>query len=183
MVAMRVVAWLGMVACSGTIDGIPMADAPVVETDAPPPPQARLQMSFSTTTRNGQFAPNNCVVVWVEQNTAFVRTIERQCIVRRQYLVSWFAKATIEDNDAVSGATRVDHAAPVSFSWDLIDNGTEIADGTYTIRIELAEGNSTQPTQNNQGTFTFTKGPAPEVQSGLSAPGFTNVTIDYTPPP
>jgi flagellar hook assembly protein FlgD len=72
----------------------------------------------------------------------------------------------------------------VTLTWDLKDGaGAEVPDDTYTVRMEMAEDNSTQPAQNNQGTFTFIKGAAPEMQTGLTNGGFDNVSIMYTPKP
>jgi hypothetical protein len=173
-----------LAACgAGTIEGGPPPgddDDPAVDAPVEGTP-ASLRVSFSTTTKNGQYAPRNCVAVWVENNGAFVRTIDRKAAVRAQHLVAWRTLATAADMDAVSGASRTDHATPISLTWDLKDNGVEIADGTYTIRMEMTEDNATQASQNNEGTFTFVKGPAPQLQSGLSTTGFTNVTIDFTP--
>ena len=60
---------------------------------------------------------------------------------------------------------------------------TKNPDGTYTIRMEASDTNATTAGQNNQGTFTFVKGAAPQMQTGLSNGGFTNVTINFTPAP
>ena len=49
--------------------------------------------------------------------------------------------------------------------------------------MESSDLNATTPAQNNQGTFTFIKGPAPQAQTGLASDGFTNVSITYTPAP
>jgi hypothetical protein len=155
----------------------PGADAPAVATGS-------LEVTYTSTTRDGEYAPANVVAVWVESAGAFVKTIDRHSQVRTQHLVAWNQLAGAGDVDAVSGATRQNHATPVSVTWDLRDRANaEIPDGTYTVRMEMAEDNSNQPAQNNQGTFTFTKGAAPEMQTGLTNGGFTNVSISYTPAP
>ena len=83
---------------------------------------------------------------------------------------------------AVSSATRLNHTQPLTITWDLTDRQNALVpDGTYTIRMELADENATTQAQNNEGTFTFTKGTAPDNQTGLSNGGFTNVSISYTP--
>ena len=56
-----------------------------------------------------------------------------------------------------------------------------LPNGTYTVRMEVADTNAITATANNQGTFTFIKGPNPQMQTGLSNGGFTNVSISYTP--
>jgi hypothetical protein len=123
------------------------------------------------------------VAVWVEgSGGAFVKTIDRWAGVRRQHLVAWTQKAGAADADAVSGATRISHTQPVTRTWDLRDRqGQEIPDGTYTIRMELADSNATQALQNAQGTFTFEKLAGGSNQTGLANGGFTNVSIVYAP--
>ena len=139
--------------------------------------------TFTTTPAGGPYAPRNVVSVWVEtQNGTFVKTIGRWSAVRTQYLLAWVGKATLADADAVSGATRLDHTAPLTVSWDLKNKaGTVVPDGTYTIRMELADADATSTAQNHEGSFTFVKGASPQMQSGLSSNGFTNVSINFQP--
>ena len=142
-----------------------------------------LQLAVTTTPGTGNYAPRNVVAVWVEDSGGtFVKTIGRWANTRRQHLVAWQAKAGAGDADAVSGATRQNHATPLTITWDLKNKANAIVpDGTYTIRMESTDLNATQAAQNHQGTFTFVKGPAPQVQTALANGGFTNVTIDYSP--
>jgi MYXO-CTERM domain-containing protein len=141
--------------------------------------QGDLTVSFTTTPNGGPYAPRNVVAVWIEDGGgAFVKTIGRWANVRKQHLVAW-ATASGQDADAVSGATRLDHAGTLTATWDLKDRGGAIVpDGTYTIRMELADANSTTPAQNHQGTFVFTKSPQSSSDT-TSGGGFDAVTIDY----
>jgi len=159
--------WIGLVTC--------LLSAPA---------RADLSLTVKTNpTPTTQFSPRNVVAVWIEgPGGAFVKTIDRWAGVRKPDLVAWLAKAGNNDADAVSGATRIDHATPLSITWNLRDrNNAIVPDGTYTIRMEVSESNTTVPTQNNQGTFTFVKGASPQNQTGLSNGGFTNVSINYAP--
>jgi hypothetical protein len=150
--------------------------------DAPPGSGPSLQVTVTTTPNGGPYAPANVVAVWVEQGGTFVQTIDRWAAVRAQHLVAWNAAAGAGDTDAVSGATRGNHATPLTITWDLRDpGGAVVPDGTYTIRMELADSNANLATQNRQGTFTFVKGPSPQSQAGLSNGGFENVSITFTP--
>lgn len=143
---------------------------------------AGLAITVTTSPSGGNYAPRNIVAVWVEQGGTFVKTIDRRAATRKQHLIAWNAAAGTTDVDAVSGATRANHTAPLSISWDLTDRaGAVVPDGTYTIRMESADANSSQATQNNQGTFTFVKGPQPQAQTGLTSDGFTNTSITFTP--
>jgi hypothetical protein len=141
-----------------------------------------LSVTFTSSPNAGPYAPNNVVAVWIEGNAgAFVKTIGRWSAVRTGSLVAWNGKSG-GDADAVSGATRLNHTAPLTVTWNLKDKlGAAVADGTYTIRMEMADSNATTAGQNKQGTFTFVNGTAPQKQTALTNGGFSNVTVDFTP--
>lgn len=144
---------------------------------------APLSVTFTTTpTAAPVYDPAHVVAVWIEgTGGAFVKTIGRYAGTRKQYLLGWIAKAGAADADAVSGASPTDHA-PLTVTWDLKNKaGTVVPDGTYTIRMESTDKNATAIDQNNEGTFTFVKGTAPQTQTALSNGGFTNVSITFTP--
>jgi hypothetical protein len=143
-----------------------------------------LRLTVTTTPApNGTYSPRNAVAVWVQtQGGVFVKTVGQWVSIRQPYLVAWRQAAGATDIDAVIGASRVNHAEPLTLVWNLRDRqGNPVPDGTYTIRLELAEGNSTAAGQNNQGTFTFVKGPSPQTQMNLANGGFTNVSIVFDP--
>jgi uncharacterized protein (TIGR03382 family) len=131
----------------------------------------KLTVAFNTTQVGAVHAPKNVVAVWVEGPTVganpgpFLKTIARWADVRRIDLVAWRNRAGINDVDAVTGATRQDHNDRLILTWDLKNKlGELIPDGLYTIRMELADGNSTAQGQNHQATFTFTKGLTADTQ-------------------
>jgi hypothetical protein len=136
---------------------------------------------FQTTSANGTYAPRHVTVVWIEDsNGNFVKTMGRWAGQRKNYLVAWTAKAGANDADAVSGATLGDHLNFIQATWNLQDkNGTVVPDGTYTIKMELADSDAGTTTANHEGTFTFVKSPNPQVQTALSNGGFVNATISY----
>jgi hypothetical protein len=142
-----------------------------------------LKVTFTTgQTAAPAYAPQNCVAAWVQNDQgAIMKTIGRWCETRKAHLVAWSQKAGTNDVDALTGATRLAHGE-LTATWDLKSRaGTEIAGGTYTIRLEATDLNALTADQNNQGTFTFVKGGMPQNQSGLSGGNFTNVTIDFKP--
>lgn len=147
------------------------------------PARADLSITATSTPAGGNFAPRNVVAIWIETaGGTFVKTIGRYANVRKTDLVAWTGKAGAGDADAVSGATRANHATPLAITWNLRDRaGAIVADGTYTIRMELSDSNTSTTGPNHEGTFTFVKGPTPQKQSALSNNGFTNVTIDFQP--
>lgn len=102
--------------------------------------------------------------------------------IRRSSLIAWLAKAGPNDTDPVSGASRIDHTQPLTIAWDLKDRqGTLIPDGTYTVRMALADSNATIAANNRQGTFTFIKGATAQDQTGLSNGGFNTVSLHFDP--
>ena len=146
---------------------------------------ARLNVTLTTSqTAAPVYQPANVLAVWVEDaNGKIMKTIGRYSDVRTVALVAWGQKAGTNDVDALSGATRTSHTAPVTLTaWDVTNRmGQVIPDGTYTVRMEVADTNAVAAASNNQGTFTFVKGPSPQMQTGLSNGGFTNVSINFTP--
>ncbi|MCX5747151.1 MAG: DUF2271 domain-containing protein, partial [Proteobacteria bacterium] len=165
------------------------SDSPVDPTvDAAPGGTGSLVVTFTsspTAGGGGQYAPKNVDAVWIEGPTAgvFVKTIGRWAATRKGSLVAWKTAAGVNDADAVSGATQATYATPhTTMAWDLKNiAGTVIPDGTYTVRMESTDLNANTAGQNNQGTFTFVKGPTAQNQTGLTNGGFSNVTITFTP--
>ena len=147
-------------------------------------PSAHAQgvtVKFMTTPAGGPYAPRNVTVVWIEDSAGnFVKTIGRWANQRKQYLLAWVAKAGANDADAVTSATRGDHNTAIQAIWNLQDRqGNVVPDGTYTIRMELADSDTNTQAANHEGTFTFVKSPQPQVQTNLANGGFQNATISY----
>ena len=142
-----------------------------------------LTVTATTSPNGGPYAPSHVLAIWVQgPNGQFVKTIGRWAAERRQHLVAWTTAAGAADADAVSGATRNTHATPVTVTWNLRDKtNTVIPDGTYTIRMELADQNANLANQTRQGTFTFVKGPTAQMQTALTNNGYTNVSINFNP--
>jgi hypothetical protein len=184
-------------ACEGKLTSDdPGADDPVVDGgqageldgsttprfDAGPLPVGEtLTVAFDTTANGGPYAPKNVVAVWIERpDGTFVKTIGRWAMSRIDHLVAWTDKSG-QDMDAVSGASRLNHTERLTVSWTFGDNnGQKVADGSYVIRMELADSNANQAAQNRQGTFTFAKDGVAATETGLTNAGFNNVTITYS---
>jgi hypothetical protein len=135
-----------------------------------------LTVTMTTTPVGGAYAPRNVVAVWVEdQAGTFQKTIGRWSQARTSSLVAWNQMSGGNDTDAVSGATRPSHDAPITATWDLAG----LADGTYNVRVEIADDNSTTPDQNHQATFPFELNGTASTQE-LNGQGLTAITIDYS---
>jgi hypothetical protein len=182
-------ACLAAIGCAGELTGIPSPDASsttpdgALPSDAPPGGVGTLQISATSSTGGGQYAPRNVVAIWIEgPGGTFVKTVGRWANVRKQHLVAWTTAAGANDADAVSGATQQNHATPLAVTWDLKNRqGQVVADGTYTVRMESTELNANTAAQNHQGTFTFVKSGTAQTQTALSNGGFSNVSITFTP--
>lgn len=175
---------------AGTADAASSSDGALMAADlaatAPadlatsPPDMAKLEtlkVTFTTSAAPaGAFAPKNVVGVWIENNGTFVKTIGRWANTRKQYLLGWVAKAGANDIDAVSGATQAAYGS-LTANWNL---GALAGDGVYTVRMELATGDSTATTQNNEGTFTFNRNGTASTQTALTNGGFSSVSITYS---
>jgi MYXO-CTERM domain-containing protein len=151
--------------------------------------RADLTVTFNTTSNGGQYAPNNVIAGWIEgpamgiDSGPFVKTTNVYATIRKVNLIAWNL-VDPGNMDAVSGATMLDHIAPVTLTWNLRDrNLALVKDGVYRIRIEMADSNATTAVENVQGAFIFTVGPNPEMQTGLTSGGgkFTNATVDFKP--
>lgn len=143
---------------------------------------ADLTLTVTTTPNGGEFAPKNVVAAWIEvEQGPFVKTIGQYAAERKVNLIA-HNLISPNDTDAISGATRLDHATPITFTWNLRDRqGNLVPDGAYRIRLEMADSNATTTADNRQGAFLFTVGPEPQTQTGLESNGFVNATVDFAP--
>ncbi len=150
---------------------------------------ADVSITFTTTPNGGEYAPKNVVSAWIEtvvpgqpQQEVFVKTIGVHAAERQINLIAWQLIAGPNDTDAIAGAARLDHLTPLTITWNLRDKaGNLVPDGTYRIRLELADSNAQTRADNRQGAFTFIKSAMPEVQTALASGGFVDATIDFQP--
>jgi len=149
--------------------------------------QESLTVRFDTSaTPNPQFGGQNIIAIWVEDNLGnYVQTIGRWSdnTNHRRYLLDWLtASNRPNDNpvpDGYVGGTFADYQTGLMVTWDFTDPaGALIPDGTYTLRMELADRNSQNAGENNEGTFTFVKNGTASQVTGSDG-GFNNVTVDY----
>lgn len=142
-----------------------------------------LDITVTTSSTGGNFAPKNSVAIWVEDGSGnFVKTLLAYSQTRISQLNNWQAAtlaAGSEYNrvDAVTGVIQNRHGIR-SCTWDGTDfNGTEMPDGTYTIRMELTDKNAT----GNFSSFTFTKGPDAQLLNPTDVPSFSSINLEWTP--
>ncbi len=142
-----------------------------------------LTVVATTSEAGGNYAPRNIVAMWIEDNQGnFVKTLLAYAANRKTHLNTWEASTTAAGSpfntvDAITGATKNTHATRTC-NWNGTDvDGNVVADGTYRLRMELTDKNST----GNFSTFTFTKGPNPENQTPANVPSFSSISIGWEP--
>lgn len=142
-----------------------------------------LLVSTTTSETGGNYAPRNIVAIWIENDQGeFVKTLLAYAQQRKTHLNNWQAitgAAGVEYNttDAITGATKSSHATR-ECSWNATDyNGIAVADGNYTVWMELTDKNAT----GNYSSFTFTKSDIADVQSPANVPSFSFINISWTP--
>ena len=138
-----------------------------------------LNVTVTTSATSGaQYSPRNVEAIWVVDNTGkFVKSLLVYAQARISELTNWNTSSAGNKVDAVTGATQASHGVRTC-SWNGTNvSGVVVADGTYTLKMELTDKNST----GNVGTFTFVKGPTSQTQTPAAVPSFSAITIKWTP--
>lgn len=142
-----------------------------------------LDVSVTTSEFGGNYAPKNCVAIWVEDDQGnFVKTLLSYAQMYRIYLTYWKnstsdAGVPYNTTDAISGATVNSHGTRTC-SWDGTDyEGTGVSDGTYRLCMELTDRNNT----GNYSYFTFTKADAEDSQTPANEPSFNDISFSWMP--
>lgn len=141
-----------------------------------------LSVSVVTSSAGGNYAPRNIVAIWIEDSSGkFVKTLLAYANTRITYLNTWEAATTAAGSvynkvDAVSGATQNSHGTRTC-SWNSTDaSGKLVADGTYTLRMELTDKNST----GNTFSVPFIKGPNSQKLSPADVPSFSSISLNWS---
>lgn len=142
-----------------------------------------LTVTTTTSAAGGNYAPRNVVAVWIEDEAGnFVKTLLAYANNRKTHLNNWQASTAAAGSeyntvDAITGATKSNHGTRTC-SWDGTSfEGTDMADGTYYVWMELTDKNST----GNFSSFSFTKDGEPENITPLNKPSFSAIEIDWLP--
>jgi len=142
-----------------------------------------LTVSVSTSETGGNYAPRNIVAIWIEDNGGiFQKTLLAYAQTRKTHLNTWqaaTAEAGTEFNviDAITGATRPNHDTRSCY-WDGTNfNGNLLADGEYTLWMELTDKNGT----GNFSSFSFTKGEELFFAMPSDVPSFSSISITWNP--
>jgi hypothetical protein len=138
----------------------------------------KLSVEFKSATAGGNYSPRNIVAVWIEDsNGEFVKTLLAYADRRITHLNNWELSTDkkgvkYDRTDAITGATRTSHDTR-KCTWDGTNyNKTLVADGNYSLCMELTDKNST----GNYSKFSFKKGETNKVEPA-DAPSFLNISI------
>ncbi len=145
--------------------------------------EGTLTVTTTTSSAGGNYSPKNIVAIWIEDEQGnFVKTLLAYAQNRITHLNTWEASTTAAGSpfntlDAITGATKPNHATRTC-SWNGTGvSGAIVADGIYKVRMELTDKNAT----GNFSTFTFTKGPSAENLSPANVPSFSNISVIWEP--
>lgn len=112
-----------------------------------------LKVTVKTATYNGDYSPANSLMMWIQKDNQFVKTILKKAEKRIRYCTKW-ASISKNDVDGLTGATRDDHTDSLVAIWDCTDqNGAAVANGTYQFWVEMTEDNATG--KSSYGTVTI----------------------------
>jgi VCBS repeat-containing protein len=130
----------------------------------------------------------NILAGYITQGSTYINTIGVYGANNSyiSHLSSWRSASAIAnyasvDADAYMGATRstFNSPNPVVFVWDLKNkNGADVADGTYTVNLEIA--NESQGT--HFASFSFVKDGVAGTRNVANSTYFTGISIAYVPP-
>jgi len=135
-----------------------------------------LSVAFTTTSASGQYNPANVVAVWIKNSGGvFVKSLLVYAAQRKADLTSWSSNTSKNTTDAITGATQNSHAAR-SCAWNGTNtSGTVVANGSYTVCMEINDGN------RKYYEYTIAKGATAATQSPANATGFSGISLKWTP--
>ena len=138
----------------------------------------KLNVSVTTSSTGGNYAPRNIVAVWIEDASGnFVKTLLAYANTRITHLNNWetitSAKGIMYNRtDAITGATQNSHSTRTC-AWDGTDyNKNLVADGKYFVCMELTDKNAT----GNFSKFEITKG-ASNTVTPQNVPSFSSINL------
>jgi len=142
-----------------------------------------LQVTTTTESTGGKYAPRNVVAIWVEDgNGHFVKTLAAYAAIRKTYLNNWEKSTTDAGSafntvDATTGATRSSHGT-LTCTWNGTDyQGNQVVDGSYNVRFELTDKDAT----GNSAQVSFTKGNESLQLRPADVPSFKTTSVVWNP--
>lgn len=153
----------------------------------------QLTVKAKTESYGGKYAPENCVMIWIQKSdNTFIKTIFKAAYRRSQYCKTWDeisgnagTTPSAKDFDGLTKATRKineGHTDTITAAWDCTDkDGKRVEDGDYEFWIEMTEDHDTS--MLNHATITIdqssqtVKAPATDYIPVLEATYGTKVSV------
>lgn len=138
---------------------------------------ATLQVTVTTATAGGSYAPRNIGAIWVEDSAGkFIKSLKVWARTRISYLTRWQSTSAGNTVDATTSATLSTHQAH-TVTWNCTDvNRNVVPDGSYRILFEMTEKNGAGPNL----TLNFTKGATSQTITPADAANFKSMQLIYT---
>lgn len=134
-----------------------------------------LVAQVTTSAVGGRYQPKNIGAIWIEDDAGqVVKTLQIWAGTRRRYLTGYLAAMAGRSIDVTASATMSRHQTH-TVTWDLKDrSGASVAPGTYRVRMELTDANTTG--RSNVVDVDTTQGPRTLTPS--DAPSFSAIRIE-----
>lgn len=145
--------------------------------------QGNLQVSVSTSSAGGNYAPRNILAIWIEnENGTFVKTLMAYAATYKTHLNNWEASTTAAGSpfnvvDAISGPSLTNHGTR-QCTWNAKNFlGNLMPDGNYKLCFELTDKNAT----GNYSFFVFSKDSNQITLTPPNVPSFAAINIKWNP--
>ena len=145
-------------------------------------PEANTDGTLTVTASVAYSSPYYYAVWLKNPDGTFLRTLTMYGNNSSYYkdLKNWFAGTSANKVNATTGATK-SSAGNYTSTWNAKNqaNTTIVADGTYTVAIEMSS--ESYGTNSKFTSKTFNKGPVAETLSGTVVSPISNISIKWTP--
>jgi len=155
--------------------GAPQAGSPAAGSGgAPAATVSSLTFDVTTSAVGYQYAPKNVGAIWVQDASGkLVKSLEVWAATRRRYLTRYTSALAGSTVDVTASATLSSHRTHHA-SWNLKDrNGAAVPPGTYTLVMELTDGDQTGRTN----ALTFDTATGSTTVSPSDAPSFSAMQL------
>jgi hypothetical protein len=141
---------------------------------APSSSLASLSFDVTTSPVGYRYQPKNVGAVWVQDSSGkLVKSLEVWASVRRRYLTRYTSALAGSKVDVVASATLSNHRTH-HVTWNMTDrNGAKVAPGSYTLVMELTDGDQT----GRSSTISFDTTVGAQVLNPTNAPSFNSMTL------
>jgi len=136
-----------------------------------------LTITTTTVSAGGKYSPRNIVAIWIQDPSGkFVKSMLVYANSRINDLSTWTTNSAKNKVDAVTAATQSSHATRTCTWKGTNVSAATVPDGTYTVKMEMNDGNA------KVATYTFIKGSATTTGTvTTSSSSFSNVSIQWVP--